>query len=121
MHRTCLLAPVLLAAALSGPASGARAGEPITVGAYINDIQNLDMKSHSYGVDLYVWFRWRNPNLDPSASFEFINPYDLWGHSKVVSYGKPEKLPSGELYQVVRVNGRFSHKFDLANYPFDRQ
>jgi hypothetical protein len=29
------------------------------VGAYINDIQELDFKTNSYAIDLYVWFRWR--------------------------------------------------------------
>jgi hypothetical protein len=106
---------------LSVGGTHARAEDRITVGAYINDIQNLDMRSHSYGVDLYVWFRWKNPELDPAATFEFINPFELWGHSKTTSYSKPEKLPTGELYQVLRVNGRFSHKFNLANYPFDKQ
>ena len=31
----------------------------VIVGAYINDIQELDFKTNSYAVDLYVWFRWK--------------------------------------------------------------
>ena len=31
----------------------------VVVGAYINDIQQLDFKSNNYAVDFYVWFRWK--------------------------------------------------------------
>ena len=31
----------------------------VVVGAYINDIQELDFKTNSYAIDLYVWFRWK--------------------------------------------------------------
>jgi hypothetical protein len=30
---------------------------PVVVGAYINDIQQLDFKSSNYAIDFYVWFR----------------------------------------------------------------
>ncbi len=95
--------------------------ERVVVGAYINDIQNLELKTHSYAVDLYVWFKWKNPKANPVENVEFMNPFDLWGHSRRNSYEKPAKLPSGEYYQVVRTQGKFSHKFNFSNYPFDRQ
>lgn len=93
----------------------------VTVGAYVHDIQNLDLKSHSYAVDLYLWFRWKNPALDPASTFEFMNPFDAWGHVKTPVYEKPVRLPSGEYYQVVRNLGRFSRKLPLYDYPYDRQ
>ena len=46
----------------------------------INDIQQLDLQSHSYTVDMYMWFKWRDPEIDPSRSFEFLNAFELWGH-----------------------------------------
>ncbi|MCK6525032.1 hypothetical protein L6R49_26815 [Myxococcota bacterium] len=36
-------------------------------------------------------------------------------------YEEPEELPDGSLYQVLRVQGTFSKKMPLFNYPFDRQ
>jgi hypothetical protein len=30
-------------------------------------------------------------------------------------------MPNGESYQVIRVQGRFSHKFFLNSFPYDRQ
>lgn len=114
-----MLAASLFAAA---PAAGAPKGpENVTVGAYLNDIQNLDLKSHSYSVDIYLWFRWKDKSLDPASSFEFMNPYELWGHVRTKVYPEPVRLPSGDYYQVVRNQGRFSRKLKLYDYPFDEQ
>lgn len=94
----------------------------VLVGAYVNDIQSVDLKLHSYSVDIYVWFRWSDPALpSPASTVEFVNPSELWGHVQSTSYEEPVELPGGERYQVLRVQGRFSRKLPLYNYPFDRQ
>lgn len=97
--------------------------ERVTVGVHLNDIQTVDLKTHSYQIDAYFWFRWRNPTINPASTerFEFINPSELWGHIRTANYEEPEHLPNGEMYQVIRVQGRFSKKLPLFNYPFDRQ
>ncbi len=95
--------------------------EKVTVGVYINDVQKLDLKTHSYMMDAYIWFRWKNPELDPSATFEFINSTESWGHMKTLDFEKPIQLPNGEYYQVVRIQGNFSRKLPLFDYPFDKQ
>jgi hypothetical protein len=63
------------------PSVRAEAAGPSEVhsGIYIQDIQHLDIKSHSYMVDLYLWFRWKDKQWDPSANFEFMNSFELWG------------------------------------------
>lgn len=93
----------------------------VTVGAFVNNIQSLDLKTHSYNADVYIWFKWKDSTIDPSETFEFVNPQELWGHTQTKAYEKPDLLDSGEFYQVVRVHGRFGTKFDLSNYPFDVQ
>ncbi len=113
---------LFLALSLWRPAPAAAAPvERVLVGAYLNDIQNLDLKTHSYALDLYIWFRWKDPKRDPSATFEFLNPAELWGHVKTPAYDKPQKLSNGEYYQVVRHQGRFTNKLRLDSYPFDKQ
>lgn len=93
----------------------------VTVGAYINDIQALNLREHSYAADVYLWFRWTDSSLTPDDTVEILNPNELWGHVTDKIYEQPVQLPSGELYQVVRIQGRFSRKFFFDNYPFDRQ
>jgi hypothetical protein len=95
--------------------------DKVVVGAYVNDIQELDFKINSYAVDLYVWFRWKAQALDPSKTMEFMNRYDPNDHERAELYDKPKQMPDGSLYAIVRDQGRFSTKFQLADYPFDTQ
>ncbi|MGV1014170.1 MAG: hypothetical protein ACOYB4_04295 [Methyloceanibacter sp.] len=93
----------------------------VVVGAYINDIQRLDFKENNYSVDLYVWFRWKNPALNPAKTMEFMNRFATGDNVLENLYETPEKLPDGSLYSFVRYQGYFSTKFDLETYPFDSQ
>ncbi|HYD17724.1 MAG TPA: hypothetical protein VEF76_04510 [Patescibacteria group bacterium] len=112
------LALVMLMMLMSSPAISA---ERVMVGAYVNDIQQIDLHSDSYRMDLYVWFRWRDPAIDPSKSYEFMNAFNPADHVKTPAYDAPQKMPDGTLYMVVREQGEFSAKFPLQQYPFDRQ
>lgn len=127
MHFFRVLTGPFLGISMLGSVSLVAASAPatpsnqVTVGAYINDIQNLELKSHSYSVDIYLWFRWKNNELDPANTMEFVNPFELWGHTKTLEYPKTQKLKSGENYQIIRNLGRFSTKLALYEYPFDQQ
>jgi hypothetical protein len=94
----------------------------VVVGAYINDIQELDFKSNSYAIDLYVWFRWMPlADADPSKSMEFMNRYASDDNIRDELYDKPKRMPDGSVYSIIRYQGRFSTKFQLEKYPFDTQ
>lgn len=98
--------------------------QTVHVGAYLNDVQTIDLKQHSYAVDLYIWFRWHSPDypdFDPASSFEFTNANESWGHVREANWEAPRTLADGWRYQVVHAQGKFSRKFLLYNYPFDRQ
>lgn len=93
----------------------------VVVGAYINDIQELDFKTNSYAIDLYVWFRWKASDLDPSKTMEFMNRYASDANIRDELYDKPQAMPDGSLYSIIRYQGQFSTKFQLEKYPFDTQ
>lgn len=91
----------------------------VRVGAYVHDIHNVDLQTHSFAADVYLWFQWEGARTDPSASMEFMNAYELWGHTRTVEWERPLEVAPGRFHQVVRVQGRFSSKFNLARYPLD--
>jgi hypothetical protein len=93
----------------------------VVIGAYINDIQELDFKTNSYAIDLYVWFRWKGAELDPSKTMEFMNRYASDANLRDELYDKPQAMPDGSLYSIIRYQGQFSTKFQLEKYPFDTQ
>jgi hypothetical protein len=95
--------------------------EQVIVGAYINDIQQLDFKTNNYVIDLYVWFRWINPDIDPSKSMEFMNRFASDDNRRDELIDTPEKMPDGSFYSIIRYQGLFATKFPLEAYPFDRQ
>jgi hypothetical protein len=82
------------------------------VGIYINDIHGLDLKSSTYTVDFYIWFRWRG-NLDPS-NFEFLN-------AELQLKEHPYRPPAvgGFNYLSYHCRGVFHIAFDYHRYPLD--
>ncbi|MCK6519664.1 hypothetical protein L6R46_31970, partial [Myxococcota bacterium] len=82
--------------------------ERVKVGVHLSDIQTVDLMTHSYAMDFYVWFLWKNPDLDPASTMEIANPIEQWGLMVTPIYEEPEELPDGSLYQVLRVQGTFS-------------
>lgn len=102
------------AAAPAGP-------REVIVGIYVNDIQQLDLQTHSYVMDFYVWLRWTDPDANPSATLEYMNPYQLWGHIPTPLYEEPQDLPDGSKYMAIRYQGQFNSKLPLEKYPFDNQ
>lgn len=93
----------------------------VQVGAYINDIQKIDFKDNNYIIDLYVWFRWTNPELNPAQTMEFMNRFASDDNLRETLYDEPQQMPDGSLYAIVRYQGLFSTKFHLEDYPFDTQ
>jgi hypothetical protein len=106
--------PAAVPAAPTGP-------QEVSVGVYVNDIQQLDLQTHSYAMDFYVWLRWKNPDTNPSASLEYMNPFQLWGHIATPLYEAPQDLPDGSKYTAIRYQGQFNSKLPLEKYPFDQQ
>jgi len=120
--------PAWAEAAMTGDQTGtvAAAAEEnrpakVIVGAYINDIQELDFKTNNYAIDLYVWFRWKGGDANPSKTMEFMNRFASDDNRRDELYDEPQVMPDGSRYDIIRYQGRFSTKFPLEKYPFDTQ
>ena len=118
--------PVLAA---SGPANAEPSAPKVIVGAYINDIQELDTETGSFTVDFYMWFRWKNPIVDPTDSIEVMNSNAMENTTSSSAGGvtgrpfpeEPVDMPDGTKYQGFRYQGVFSKSMDLHRFPFDTQ
>ena len=116
-----LLVQVLLVAlSLTNPSPARADAEKVTVGVYVNDIQDITLATNSYTADIYLWLRWRNPAIDPSESLEAMNPYG-GGVTLERLYDKPQDMPDGSKYMAFRGQGDFGTKMNLKKYPFDVQ
>lgn len=106
-----------VAAAQSAPPVPAAAPAEVTVGTYINKIQDLNFRENKYSLDFFVWFRWRPEgalkDYKPLESFEIINGR-IEGKTSVV-----EKQIDGVNYASARITAVIAETWDLRNFPFD--
>lgn len=121
MKKLALLFLLFLNFFIFVPPTFADDARQVQVGAYVNQIRDVDLRSQSFSADIYVWFKWSNPDLAPDSTFEFMNAFDPSSSVLKKSYDKAYKLPSGELLQIIRYQGRFSSNISLRSYPFDKQ
>lgn len=115
--------------AMPAPARAEGAAEKVTVGIYVNDIQEISLASNSFTADFYLWLRWRDPKIDPSLSIGAMNSTardnstssSTGGVTGKPLYDAPLDMPDGSKYQVLRFQGVFSKEYNLERYPFDVQ
>ncbi|HPX35535.1 MAG TPA: hypothetical protein PLH92_01980 [Mycobacterium sp.] len=121
---------VLFAIPLTPPAPArAEAGpDRVTVGVFVNDIQDIDLAADSFTADFYLWFRWKG-DVDPTDSIEPMNSNamqntttsETGGVAGKPLYPAPLDMPDGTKYMAFRYQGVFSRKMNLEKYPFDVQ
>ena len=128
--RLLLAVTVAWLAPLSVPVAHADKGaDQVTVGAFIYDIQEINLAEDSFTADLYLWFRWKGARVDPSDSIEPMNSNGTQNTSTSQTggvtgkqlYPEPIDMPDGSKYQAFRYQGVFSKKMSLEKYPFDVQ
>jgi hypothetical protein len=101
--------------------TGAGGPSEVTVGAYVLNVQEVNLEDNNYAVDLYLWMRWTDPELDPSATLEPINVSETWGFLATPLLEEPARQPDGSFYMITRYQGRFNTGLPLDKYPFDGQ
>lgn len=114
-------AAVLVLGFFSPLADAAPQPTKVYTGVYVNDIQDVNLETDTYTVDFYIWMRWNNPKVDPSAKIDLMNSYDSWGTVATPASEKPVRLKDGSMYRLIHYQGKFNNKFPLTKYPFDLQ
>ncbi len=116
---SALVAPT--PATATEPTAQDTAAAQVTIGAYIDNIQIVNLETNSYDADFYVWLRWTDPDLSPQDSVEVVNPFQSWSLTTTATYDKPQRQPDGSYYYLTRYQGSFNTPFSVADYPFDSQ
>lgn len=86
----------------------------VFVGAYINQISNINLKTNNFDVDMYLWFRWDDPKLTPDKTFWIV------GGKHHVQSGKHRKTSTQWGSLCVSSCGR-NHQTQLECHPFPPQ
>jgi hypothetical protein len=53
--------------AVAKMSAGEGAPDEVLAGVYLSNIQAVNQTTNSFDADFYLWLRWRNPDLDPTA------------------------------------------------------
>ena len=99
-------------------AAGVRAEPaPVTIGMYINKIQDLNFRENKYTLDFFIWFRWKAEgalgDFHPLDSFEIIN-------GRIDSQTSVIQKKIGDVsYASARITATIADTWNLARFPFD--
>ncbi|OQY55047.1 MAG: hypothetical protein DRR08_07230 [Candidatus Parabeggiatoa sp. nov. 2] len=87
----------------------------VYTGIDINEVTNLDIKTSSYTMDFYLWFRYQG-QFD-ETHIEFINSVTP------IKLGEPiaERVMDDITYRAYRIKTAFKGSFQFFDYPFDVQ
>jgi hypothetical protein len=100
------------------------APQKVTVGLYLQNIPEIDIKTNSFQAEFFLWLVW-NGEIDPTLTMELTNLVNVTDLAKIPVFmdeagnAKADTLPDGSKIQQFHVYGRFGHPFPLNKYPFD--
>ncbi|MEO0126469.1 MAG: hypothetical protein ABIL44_01805 [candidate division WOR-3 bacterium] len=87
--------------------------EQVYVGIYLNQITSISLKDNQFVADFYIWFRWKDKNLNPLESFDVVN-----GHIESKEGLYQDKV-NGFNYGVCRVVATIKKFWDISRFPLD--
>lgn len=94
--------------------------ERVTVGAWLRNVEALNLQENSYQASFVLWLTWKGER-DPSKSLRLVNLLEAWALTLTPVFDEPQVLADGRRYQRFVGEGRFFHKLDLAAFPLDAQ
>ena len=92
----------------------------VYAGVDLLGIEEIDIKTSTYKVDFYLWFRYRPNDQDEEfkpEDFVFTNAEGDWEAVPI----REELNSDGTFLKTYRVSGIFKNQFQFYEYPFDHQ
>lgn len=114
--RLALVLALVALGAAPAAAQEVRSQRTASVGFYVFNIRDLDLKAQRFGADFYVWLRYRGAEDKQLERIEFAN-----GRVDAIEEMERATLKSGDFYVCWRVAATFQARYSLREYPFDTQ
>ncbi|MDP2808028.1 MAG: hypothetical protein Q8O74_07820, partial [bacterium] len=104
---------LVLFAGLSAATPPPDGPDSVYIGMYVNRIYDVSLRDNKFSADFYLWFRWKNKDLDPIKSFEIV------GGGKTFQ-SEPYRSKAGDVnYAFSRVTAVMTQHWDVSAFPFD--
>lgn len=85
----------------------------VETGLYIDRIPHLSTRDISWSVDFYIWFRWKDGNIDPGKTFKIVD-----GQITRKNLEAEYEDVDGH-YALYRVEAEITKFFNITRYPRD--
>lgn len=105
---------ILLLVAVSAGKSHAQP-DTVHTGLYITSIHDIDFKQKEYSINFWLWFRYKNKDLDFQNNLEIPN-----AKSFSQSYITTD-TSNGEVYMLMKMQCVMKDTWKIGNFPFDHQ
>lgn len=89
--------------------------DTVKIGAFINDIYDLNLSEQSFSAEFWVWFNYRNPELKPLETLEIPNA------KSVESSLDFTEQKEGVTWAGKKVHAVIKKDWDVRRFPFDEQ
>jgi hypothetical protein len=110
--------PALVSLAQCRAATALPAPAQVSVGTYVNNVQDVNFKDGKLTMDFYVWFRWKDD--DRLASYQPLDSMELI-NGKIETRGSVvNKTDHGVHYASVRITAIVYKTWDIDRFPFDQ-
>jgi hypothetical protein len=95
--------------------SSAKTDTAVT-GIYITSIHDIDFRQKQYAITFWLWFRYKNPDLDFYKYLEIPQ-----AKSMTITYNEIDTSKQGIISILLKVQCVMKDSWKINNFPFDRQ
>src|SRR2546430_832247 len=85
-------------------------------GIYITSIHDIDFRQKQYAITFWLWFRYKNPDLDFYKFLEIPQ-----AKSMTITYNEIDSSKQGMRSILLKVQCVMKDSWKIDNFPFDRQ
>lgn len=90
--------------------------DTVAVGIYITSIHDIDYRQKQYSISFWLWFRYKNPEID---FYKYLEIPDA--KSYTVSYYEVDSTSPTMIATVLKLQCVMKDSWNIDNFPFNRQ